>query len=341
MKLETIVLNEERGVTLTAILQPVSGETGRIDRPAMVVLPGGGYTTLSEREAEPIALGYAKAGYQTFVLRYTLRQKGAWPLPIDDFDQAMELIKKNAAEWHLDPERIGVVGFSAGGHLAACAATVAKNRPAAAVLVYPAILPDICDACQPGMAYPAEHVTMDTCPCFIAAARDDTMVPVKNSLAFAQALAEAGIAFEQHIYSYGEHGFADTEEYMALAEGSRRLKNWMPDSLTWLEERWGRLTPAGYTEPEFPAITDGNKAPTLSVNCTLAYLAQQGEAAQEALAPVFAMTKQMAGVQAVPEKALFAAMGNTSARLLLGMMGLTGAQIREINEKLGQIENKR
>ena len=164
MKAQEIILNESRNVTLTAYLQEVEGEFGFSKRPAMLVIPGGGYAMCSDREADPVAMAYLKAGYQAFVLRYTCTPKGKWPLPLMDYEQAMALIEENAEAWHIDTTKIAVVGFSAGGHLAACAATVAEHKPTAAVLVYPAILKDICDLCQPGMPYPHEHVTAETCP---------------------------------------------------------------------------------------------------------------------------------------------------------------------------------
>lgn len=78
MKAETIVLHEERNVTLTAYIQDAEGEFGFAKRPAMLVLPGGGYAMCSDREADPVALAYSRAGYQTFVLRYTVTSKGKW-----------------------------------------------------------------------------------------------------------------------------------------------------------------------------------------------------------------------------------------------------------------------
>lgn len=173
-----------------------TGPLGFAQRPAMLVLPGGGYTICSDREADPVALAYAKAGYQTFVLRYTLKDKGGWPMPLEDYEQAMALMEKNAEVWHIATDRIAVVGFSAGGHLAACSATMAKRKPAAAVLVYAGILRDVADMCQPNMPCPNEFVDGNTSPCFLAAARDDRAVDIKNTLMMELALAEKGVPFE-------------------------------------------------------------------------------------------------------------------------------------------------
>ena len=106
------------------------------------------------------------------------------PNPLEDFDQAMELIAAHAKEWHLIPEKIAVIGFSAGGHLAACAATMAKHRPAAAILAYPVILEGLAAICAKGAPGADKAVDSQTCPCFIAATGTDTMVSAMNSLRF-------------------------------------------------------------------------------------------------------------------------------------------------------------
>jgi len=120
MKKDKIILNAERNVSLTAYLHAVGGEFGNIPkRPAILVLPGGGYAMCSDREADPVALAYLQAGYQAFVLRYSVGKDAAWPNPLDDYEQAMKLIRSKAEEWNLYPDKVAVIGFSAGGHLAA------------------------------------------------------------------------------------------------------------------------------------------------------------------------------------------------------------------------------
>lgn len=91
MEKEVIVLNEARKVTLTAYLQDVEGEFGNIPkRPGILVLPGGGYQMCSDREADPVAFPYLKAGYQVFVLRYSVKKDALWPQPLEDYDAAMD-----------------------------------------------------------------------------------------------------------------------------------------------------------------------------------------------------------------------------------------------------------
>ena len=236
-------------MTLTAYIQEVGGEYHFERRPAMLVLPGGGYGFCSDREADPIALAYLNAGYHAFILRYTLHSVGGWPYPLEDYEAAMALLEEKTDEWNIEPGKIAISGFSAGGHLAACAATLGMHRPAAAVLVYPAILKDITDACQPGMPYPHEHVTANTCPCFLAAARDDTTVDIRNTLVMATALADFGVPFEVHIYSRGGHGFSTGSDWVYTYPKTDRLVDWVGDSVGWLEEILGKLTKHGMTPP--------------------------------------------------------------------------------------------
>lgn len=340
MKAETIILNEERNVTLTAYLQEVDGEFGFSKRPAMLVIPGGGYAMCSDREADPVAMAYLKAGYQAFVLRYTCTPKGKWPLPLLDYEQAMALIEENAEAWHIDTTKIAVVGFSAGGHLAACAATVAEHKPAAAVLVYPAILKDICDLCQPGMPYPHEHVTSDTCPCFLVAARDDRTVDISNILCMELALAEKGVAFESHIYSYGGHGFSTGENWINTNSVCPRLPHWVPDSIEWLGEIMGRFTRSGFTEPVHAGSMNGNFAPVLSVDCTLSHLRKQSAEAKAVLAPMYAAIEAVAKARQFSVEGLMAAVGNNTAREIMEMVQIPSDTITEIDKALHQMINQ-
>ena len=233
MRTETIVLNERRNVTLHACLQE---EGSGQPLPAVLVLPGGGYQVCADAEAEPPAFAYQEAGFQAFVLRYTVGRQCEWPLPLQDYEQAMEVIRSNAGQWNIDPDKIAVAGFSAGGHLAACAATVSKVRPAAAVLVYPAILKECMDDCLIGVPCPDQEITDSTCPCFFAAARDDDMVDIRNSLKMQLALADHNIPFESHIYSVGGHAFGTAQSSPFGHAMTPRLGNWVKESIGWLKE---------------------------------------------------------------------------------------------------------
>ncbi len=339
MKAQEIILNEERNVSLTAYLQDADGEFGFSKRPAMLVIPGGGYAMCSDREADPVAMAYLKAGYQAFVLRYTCTPKGKWPLPLEDYEQTMAMIEENAEEWHIDTTKIAVVGFSAGGHLAACAATIAKHKPAAAVLVYPAILKDICDMCQPRMPYPNEHVTAETCPCFLVAARDDRTVNIKNTLMMGLALADKGVAFESHIYSFGGHGFSTGEDWIITNSVSSRLPNWISDSISWLSEIMGRFTRNGFTEPTAAVSMNADFTPVLSVECSLNHLRKQSEEARTVLAPMFQAIEAVAQARGYAVEGLMAAVGGNTAREIMEMVQIPGETICEIDVRLHGMVN--
>ncbi len=341
MQVEKIVLNEERHVSLTAYVQDVEGEFGFQERPAMLVLPGGGYTMCSDREADPVATAYLKAGYQAFILRYTVKEYGRWPNPLNDYEEAMELIQARAEEWHVQADKIAVVGFSAGGHLAACAATVAKNRPAAAVLVYPAILKEIVDACQPGMPYPAEHVSEKTPPCFIVAARDDSIVPVRNAIRFMEALAEHQITFESSIYSYGNHGFSTAEEHLVGNTVCRRLPRWVADSIQWLEEVLGRFTQNGVSEPLYPAVMCGDSEEYLSICCTLGHIKKQKEEVLEIVSGLFEAIRATAKERNVDPESFIAAISSFTVKELMEMIQIPAEKIAEVDTALQKHKNQK
>ena len=340
MKQEIINLNPERDVTLTAYIQEVAGEFQFAKRPAILVLPGGGYAMCSDREADPVALAYTKAGYQAFILRYSTGKNKTWPNPLEDYEQAMALIEERAEEWHLGSSRIAAVGFSAGGHLCACAATIARHKPAAAILVYPSILKDICDMCQPGMPQPNEHVTGETSPCFLVAARDDRTVDVKNSLMMQLALAENGIPFESRIYSYGGHGFSTGEDWILNNSLSPRIPHWVDDSIGWLKETLGTLTMKGFSEPNIAVSINGDTAPVLSVMCTLNHIRRQSGEAISVLKPLFDGMQAVANARGLSMEGLMAAMGNNTVRELMEMVQVDGETIQKIDKALHSMVNR-
>lgn len=340
MRQETILLNEARNVTLTAYIQEAGGEFQFPKRPAILVMPGGGYAMCSDREADPVAMAYLKAGFQAFVLRYSTGAYRSWPNPLNDYEQAMELIKGKADEWNLDIGRIAAVGFSAGGHLCACAATIAKNKPAAAILVYPAILKDICDMCQPGMPYPYEHVTTQTSPCFLVAARDDRTVDIKNALMMELALADKGIPFESHIYSYGGHGFSTGEDWIINNSLSPRVPNWVNDSIGWLKENLGSLTMKGFGEPNIAVSKNGDTAPVLSVMCSLNHIRKQSEEATAVLKPLWDGMQAVANARGYTIEGLMAAVGNNTVRELMEMVMVDEETILKIDSSLHSMVNQ-
>lgn len=280
---EQITLNHERNVTLTAYLQAVGGEFQNIaKRPAILVLPGGGYSICSDREADPVALPYLTAGYQVFILRYSVGKHADWPAPLEDYEVAMELIRANSEKWALYPDKIAVIGFSAGGHLAGCAATMAKNRPNAAILGYAAVEGETIRTCHPTAPDVISAIDDNTCPCFVFSSRTDNIVPVRNSVKFILALTEHDISYENHIYGYGPHGFSicNSATQAFAAPLCSRIPHWVDDSIAWLKDMFGDFGMGAMTFPACKSHINGNKDNFLNVDCTIAYLMQNETACQ-------------------------------------------------------------
>lgn len=296
MEVKTIILDESRNVKMTAIIQKVGGEFIRIaKRPAMLVLPGGGYQMCSDLEAEPVAIAFAKAGYQAFVLRYSVGEYSKWPNPLNDYENAMELIKATADEWGVYPNKVAVAGFSAGAHLAACAATIAKNKPAAALLGYGVYSGEISEMLQPGMPGPLDSVNDDTCPCFLFATRDDIMAPVSETIQFGLQLAKQKTTFESHIYAYGMHGFSTGESAIPIGRTCSRCKNWVDDSVEFLKDVMGDIGNNILTVPRYGTKTNDDGAVFLSVDCTVPHLMKYQESlkAHPILSPVVQQLNDM------------------------------------------------
>ena len=296
MKHEMLVLNEQRNVTLECYIQKVGGHFSYVPkRPAIVILPGGGYEYCSDRETDPVASAYLHAGFQAFVLRYSVGEHKVWPNPLNDFDQAMELIRSRADEWGIYPDKIAVIGFSAGGHLAAAAATMSCNRPNAAILAYPAAGSDIRN-CNPTAPDTIAYVDENTCPCFLFATRTDELVSVDNTIGFMAALSKANIAFESHVYAYGPHGVSVCNSAVQAPWVSmcNRVPHWVDDSVEWLKDVLGDFGNGEMTEPRCGHYFTADCEPTLSAGCTLGYLLRNPQA-REILMPLVQKYTQMMG----------------------------------------------
>lgn len=334
---EKIILNQERNVTLFTMIQSVEGEWGIMERPAVMVIPGGGYAMCSDREAEIVAYPYLAAGFQAFVLRYSVGEHRAWPNPLDDYEQAMEYIQKHAKEWGVITDKIAAIGFSAGGHLAACAATMARNRPAAAILGYAALKQEITDACQPGKIAPApvEQVDAKTPPCFLTACRDDSVVPISNTVDFMSALDKYSITYECHIYPFGDHGFS-TGELTDMGSGCSRIPQWVPNSIGFLWDIFGRLTSKGMGQPACQTNTNGDAEPVLSVRCSIRHLRKFKDEVKE-LVPI------LNGIDAY-SCSIFGESGENIADqfnlgYLMEALGKTQEEIEVLDKLLRQVQN--
>lgn len=258
--------------TLELYLPTNLAEMGRQDllRPAVLILPGGGYCFCSTREAEPLSLQFLPQGYNAFVLTYSVDNRH-FPTQLIEVAAALELIHENAAHWHVDTAHIALMGSSAGGHLAAHYAN-AYDCPEvravfpeskainASILSYPVITGDMALTHQgsiinvSGSEQPTREqqdffsceklVTRRTPPAFLWHTAPDDCVPVQNSLLYAAALAANQVPFELHIYPKGGHGLStvDGSTCDALDPGVDRAHGWISAATAWLSDLfgWGR-----------------------------------------------------------------------------------------------------
>ncbi len=227
-------------------------------RPAVLVIPGGGYAMASRREGEPIASAFMGQGFQVFVLWYlTITDGVRYPEELLEASAAIDYIKKNAKALNVNPDEVFVVGFSAGGHLTGNVAIEYKNVPQKAGVALD------CKPTAVGLCYPVisnthghfgsyinlldgyseeekaeflktlnlnEAVSEDTPPAFIWATADDGVVPADNAIRFAQAMSDHGRDFELHIYPHGRHGLA-TGNLDINPEGAelKKVRHWVED----------------------------------------------------------------------------------------------------------------
>lgn len=257
---------EDRDPTLALYLPSNLEEMGWKDkkRPCMLICPGGGYQFVSAREAEPIALHFLPEGFNVFILRYSTKGH-PYPVQLREVAAAMELIYENAEAWHCDTDRIAIMGFSAGGHLAAhytnrwdCSDVrtfFPESKPVnASVLSYPVITADPEHSHKgsfiqlAGGEYPQTEaqqvffscdkmVTENTPPTFLWHTAADPSVPVMNSLLYAQALSANKVPFEMHIFPYGKHGLstAGSQTNADIPPEVAYVKDWLPAAKKWLK----------------------------------------------------------------------------------------------------------
>ncbi len=251
MIIEKIRISET--ASLTAML--TNPENTENNRPAVLICPGGGYSFVSPREADPIALQFAGIGYHTFILNYTVPPKEKYGA-LKEASEAMCLIRKNAQKWSVNPDKIAICGFSAGAHLACTLGTKwhmeflaaqGQNKPNAMILAYPVISSDntiwhqgsfknlMGDGADYSEMSLEKWVSSNTPPTFLWHTVEDKTVPVENSLRFAAALQENNISYEMHIYPKGGHG-------MALASDDPHVNSWVKLCLEWITLQFGDST---------------------------------------------------------------------------------------------------
>ncbi len=235
MKIETIKLSN-KNVTLTTYIQHPSHEMeAKKKKPGILILPGGGYDFCSDREGEPIALAYMKAGFNAFVLRYSLKEDSVYPKPLRDAEEALGLIRENAEEWCVYKDKIACIGFSAGGHLGSQLGASKFERPNALLLGYGAFL----GAKEHGWDYPTVKVDKKYPETFLFHTYFDEIVPVQTSIWLANELRKKSVPFEIHVFRDGIHGLSLGDESVSWGDTyvpDKHYQNWLPLSIEWLKK---------------------------------------------------------------------------------------------------------
>lgn len=242
--------------TLTPFLPEKAGPA----HAAMVICPGGGYGSLADHEGSQYAKFLNDQGITAFVLKYRLGSAGyRHPVMLNDAARAVRIVRARATEWNIDPAKVGIMGSSAGGHLASTLLTHfdAGNAQAADPIDRQSSRPDLGVLCYAvitmgeythqgskknllGENPPAELVTLlsselqvkpNTPPCFIWHTWEDTAVPIENSMQFASALQKQKIPFDLHIYQKGRHGIGLGPKI----KDSPKRHPWTEDLVFWLK----------------------------------------------------------------------------------------------------------
>lgn len=246
----------------------VADKVGDYVRSAILVIPGGGYGMVcSEREGEPVAMAFIPYGYNAFVLHYSVK-KAPFPLHLIQASKAMKHIKDNAERYNINPDRVFVAGFSAGGHLAASLGTMwnkkeiyeeldmpeGYNKPTGMMLIYPVIsggavshansFKNLLCTQEPSEQQLAE-VSIENCidknssPAYIVHTSNDATVDVRNSLVLADKLASQKIEFEMHIYPDAPHGIALANEITKCGNEKwcdSSMAGWVKNAVMWAEK---------------------------------------------------------------------------------------------------------
>lgn len=245
-------------------------------RPAVIVCPGGGYTFLSPREAEPIVRKFFGEGMNVYLLNYSVKERAKDYAPLIEAAKAIKLVRERAEIDNTDPKKIFILGFSAGGHLAASAGTLWNlpvvrdalgissgdapegiNRPDGMILCYPVISVGkythkntakyICgrdhmaDITEEDIKKFSLNLNVDstTPPTFLWHTAADELVPIQNSVMLISALVEAGVPFESHIFPYGHHGLSLASSETADGHESYlepHTEIWPELAIKWIKE---------------------------------------------------------------------------------------------------------
>lgn len=272
MQVKTVALYEYYGLE-----KPADG-AGQLDcylqknplenmlRPAVLIIPGGGYGHVSPREGEPVALRFLARGYNAFVLHYSVAPV-RFPAQLQQAAMAMGYIRQNAAALEVDPGMVAAIGFSAGGHLCGMLGTLFDAPEVATIGPAELLRPDALGLCYSvAVSWGDTHegsfqnlcggdaalrsrlsldrlVRPDMPPVYLWHTRDDGSVPCRNSLLLASALQDAGVEFAMRIYRHGPHGLSTADAQVYPADAVPQVS---PDLPGWPEEMMGFFREIGF-----------------------------------------------------------------------------------------------
>ncbi len=265
MRIEKWNITKEGRVNITYYLHDaVEDLQAYKQRPIVIVCPGGGYTHLSNREADPVALSFMAKGFHVAVLKYSIDPYALFPNSLIELSKAVKYTRDNASRFGIIKDKIAICGFSAGGHVTATFSTLwnrdfvkflteveaEENKPNAIILGYPVITKRWLEKSgvinkilneftleEFKLISANENVSKDTPPAFIFHSFEDKTVPVSDSLDFAKAMEENNVPFELHIYEKGVHGFVLGNELTRMDENQPIDGNgytWLEMSCKWL-----------------------------------------------------------------------------------------------------------
>lgn len=273
MKNETFQIQVEGSLPETRLITYIQDHYQEIkieSRPLVLICPGGAYAYTSPREGEAFAMQFLAMGYHAAVLKYSCAP-AVFPTSLTELASAMILIRQHAQEWHVDPDKIIVLGCSAGGHLAASLATLWDEdflaealklkkadhkllKPDGLILCYPVItagefahrgsFENLLGEREKELSDELSletRVSKKVPPVFIWHTYTDGSVPVENSLLFVNALRKAGVSTEFHMYPCGGHGLGLANRLTRAGDGSavqEECTSWIPLVHTWIESRY-------------------------------------------------------------------------------------------------------
>jgi acetyl esterase/lipase len=263
MEIITTKLNHTNSKSKAELISYITPNLTGAKNPALIFAPGGSYTHIDLDQAEKVALRFASFGYQVSILRYSLvdELQPLYPAPLYEMAEAMNVTHQNAKKWHVDSNRIILMGFSVGGHIVSnfnntwnsewlssqTNIDVKTLKPFATILGFPVVTPadGFPDNAtldqwtdQPAQIAADQNATKDNVPTFIWATTDDQLVSSKNAVDYFLALQAHGVPTELHLFQHGPHGMALADETTAYDDRhvDHRIASWVETSLAWLSE---------------------------------------------------------------------------------------------------------